>query len=269
MSRFSKYSLANQMLIFAQRPDATHVCGYRAWNKAGYQVRKGENGIAIYAPVRFTRARPQRRIRHARAAQPHRLPRRLRLRRHPGRPASRHGTTSAANTRRPTDPAPQRAPRTRGAQGLPRRPQRRARLPGTAARPARLHRRPPHHLRAGPGLARRIRHPRPRDHPPAAALPRRSRHAPRPHHARDRSRGRHVPALRPARARRHRCVRRVHPVLPRHARHAGRLARAHPRHRAAARQPTRRDSLHHFNTKRRPRCRLGATGLSALCSHTK
>ena len=53
MSRFPKYSLANQMLIFAQRPDATHVCGYRAWNKAGYQVRKGEHGIAIYAPMRF------------------------------------------------------------------------------------------------------------------------------------------------------------------------------------------------------------------------
>lgn len=53
MSRFSKYSLANQILIFAQRPDATHVCGYRAWNKAGYQVRKGEHGIAIYAPMIF------------------------------------------------------------------------------------------------------------------------------------------------------------------------------------------------------------------------
>jgi antirestriction protein ArdC len=55
MSRFSKYSLANQMLIFAQRPDATHVQGYRAWNKAGYQVRKGEKGIAIYAPMIFAR----------------------------------------------------------------------------------------------------------------------------------------------------------------------------------------------------------------------
>ena len=53
MSRFSKYSLANQMLIFAQRPDATCVMGYRAWNKAGYQVRKGEHGIAIYAPMLF------------------------------------------------------------------------------------------------------------------------------------------------------------------------------------------------------------------------
>ena len=57
MSRFSKYSLANQMLIFAQRPDATHVCGYRAWNKAGCQVRKGEHGIAIYAPMLFTKRR--------------------------------------------------------------------------------------------------------------------------------------------------------------------------------------------------------------------
>jgi antirestriction protein ArdC len=57
MSRFSKYSLANQMLIFAQRPDATHVCGYRAWNKAGYQVRKGERGIAIYAPMLFANKR--------------------------------------------------------------------------------------------------------------------------------------------------------------------------------------------------------------------
>jgi antirestriction protein ArdC len=58
MSRFSKYSLANQFLIFAQRPDATHVCGYRAWNKAGYQVRKGEHGIAIYAPMRFAQRDP-------------------------------------------------------------------------------------------------------------------------------------------------------------------------------------------------------------------
>lgn len=57
MSRFPKYSLANQMLIFAQRPAATCVMGYRAWNKAGYQVRKGENGIAIYAPMLFASKR--------------------------------------------------------------------------------------------------------------------------------------------------------------------------------------------------------------------
>jgi hypothetical protein len=57
MSRLAKYSLANQMLIFAQRPDATRVQGYRAWNNAGYQVRKGEKGIAIYAPMRFKHTR--------------------------------------------------------------------------------------------------------------------------------------------------------------------------------------------------------------------
>jgi antirestriction protein ArdC len=53
MGHFTRYSLANQMLIFAQRPDATRVMGYRAWQKAGYNVRKGEHGIAIYAPMRF------------------------------------------------------------------------------------------------------------------------------------------------------------------------------------------------------------------------
>jgi hypothetical protein len=57
MSRFTKYSLSNQMLILAQRPDATRVQGYRAWNKAGYQVRKGERGIAIYAPMLFASER--------------------------------------------------------------------------------------------------------------------------------------------------------------------------------------------------------------------
>ena len=58
MSRFTRYSLSNQLLIFAQRPTATHVLGYRSWLKAGYQVRKGEKGIAIYAPMRFTREDP-------------------------------------------------------------------------------------------------------------------------------------------------------------------------------------------------------------------
>jgi len=57
MSRFTRYSLSNQLLIFAQRPDATRVQGYRAWLKAGYQVRKGERGIAIYAPMLFASKR--------------------------------------------------------------------------------------------------------------------------------------------------------------------------------------------------------------------
>jgi antirestriction protein ArdC len=57
MSRLPKYSLSNQLLIFAQRPTATCVMGYRAWNKAGFQVRKGEEGIAIYAPMLFAKRR--------------------------------------------------------------------------------------------------------------------------------------------------------------------------------------------------------------------
>jgi antirestriction protein ArdC len=66
MSRFTRYSLANQLLIFAQRPTATHVLGYRSWLKAGYQVRKGEKGIAIYAPMRFTREDPDTLEEHSR-----------------------------------------------------------------------------------------------------------------------------------------------------------------------------------------------------------
>jgi antirestriction protein ArdC len=53
MSRFSKYSLANQLLIYVQRPTATKVFGFHTWLRQGYSVRKGEKGIAIYAPVRF------------------------------------------------------------------------------------------------------------------------------------------------------------------------------------------------------------------------
>jgi antirestriction protein ArdC len=53
MGRFSKYSLSNQLLIYAQRPSASRVQGYQGWRKAGYQVRKGEKGIMIYAPMRF------------------------------------------------------------------------------------------------------------------------------------------------------------------------------------------------------------------------
>jgi hypothetical protein len=53
MSRFGHYSLSNQFLIYAQRPNATRVLGFHGWRKAGYAVRKGEKGIAIYAPMRF------------------------------------------------------------------------------------------------------------------------------------------------------------------------------------------------------------------------
>jgi len=51
MGRFHDYSLGNAILIALQRPSATHVAGYRAWQRLGRQVRKTERGIAIMAPI--------------------------------------------------------------------------------------------------------------------------------------------------------------------------------------------------------------------------
>ena len=51
MSRFHRYSPGNVLLILQQRPDATHVTGYHAWQAVGRQVQKGEHGITILAPI--------------------------------------------------------------------------------------------------------------------------------------------------------------------------------------------------------------------------
>lgn len=45
------YSLNNTLLIAMQRPDATQVAGYRKWQELDRQVRQGEKGIVILAPV--------------------------------------------------------------------------------------------------------------------------------------------------------------------------------------------------------------------------
>jgi len=50
-ARFHHYSFGNTIAIWMQRPDATQVAGYRAWQGMGRQVRKGEKGIQILAPV--------------------------------------------------------------------------------------------------------------------------------------------------------------------------------------------------------------------------
>lgn len=50
-ARFHKYSPNNTILIVMQRPDATRVAGYRAWQKMGRQVRRGEQAIKILAPL--------------------------------------------------------------------------------------------------------------------------------------------------------------------------------------------------------------------------
>ena len=47
---FYNYSFGNTMLIYLQNPEATFVKGFKAWNKLGRYVRKGEKGIAILAP---------------------------------------------------------------------------------------------------------------------------------------------------------------------------------------------------------------------------
>ena len=52
MARFHTYSFNNVALIVAQRPEATRVAGYRAWQALGRQVRKGEKGMVIFVPHR-------------------------------------------------------------------------------------------------------------------------------------------------------------------------------------------------------------------------
>ncbi len=49
--RFHNYSFHNQILILRQFPEATQVAGYRNWQQMGRQVRRGERGIGVLAPV--------------------------------------------------------------------------------------------------------------------------------------------------------------------------------------------------------------------------
>jgi hypothetical protein len=51
MAKFRNYSFGNIMLIARQKPDASHVAGFRTWNSLGRFVRRGEKGIFILAPM--------------------------------------------------------------------------------------------------------------------------------------------------------------------------------------------------------------------------
>ena len=51
--KFHHYSWGNCILIAMQRPDATRVAGYRSWQNLGRQVRRGERGISIIAPIAY------------------------------------------------------------------------------------------------------------------------------------------------------------------------------------------------------------------------
>lgn len=54
MSKFTNYSVNNTLLIFMQRPDASLVAGYGAWqNNFNRHVKRGEHGIKILAPCPY------------------------------------------------------------------------------------------------------------------------------------------------------------------------------------------------------------------------
>lgn len=54
MSKFHNYSFNNTLLIAMQKPDATLVAGYKAWQRNFERhVKKGEKGIRILAPAPY------------------------------------------------------------------------------------------------------------------------------------------------------------------------------------------------------------------------
>ncbi|HVX32602.1 MAG TPA: ArdC family protein, partial [Solirubrobacterales bacterium] len=49
--RLRRYSPRNVLWILFQKPEATHVASYETWrNELGYQVRRGEQSIKVWAP---------------------------------------------------------------------------------------------------------------------------------------------------------------------------------------------------------------------------
>ena len=53
-SSFEKYSLNNNLLVFAQKPGASKLKDFEAWKKAGCYVKKGAESIMILEPYSFT-----------------------------------------------------------------------------------------------------------------------------------------------------------------------------------------------------------------------
>lgn len=62
MARFPRYSVNNSLLIMMQKPDATAVQSYTAWQRMGRQVKRGEKGIRILAPTPYRIQKEQERI---------------------------------------------------------------------------------------------------------------------------------------------------------------------------------------------------------------
>ena len=59
-SRFEKYSLNNNILIYAQRSDATKVKDFNGWKEEGGSVKKGTKGFMILEPSPYTKGGEER-----------------------------------------------------------------------------------------------------------------------------------------------------------------------------------------------------------------
>lgn len=53
-SRFPRYSIRNQMLIYKQNPYAMFVAGFERFKEMGYFILKGEKGMRIWVPQNVT-----------------------------------------------------------------------------------------------------------------------------------------------------------------------------------------------------------------------
>jgi hypothetical protein len=52
-AKFHRYSFQNQLLISFKNPDETLVAGFHKWKSMNRSVKKGEKGIAIFAPCKY------------------------------------------------------------------------------------------------------------------------------------------------------------------------------------------------------------------------
>lgn len=50
-AKFHRYSARNMLLIYLQNPNASYIAGFKAWQKMGASVKKGEKSISIFAPM--------------------------------------------------------------------------------------------------------------------------------------------------------------------------------------------------------------------------
>ena len=55
LSRFERYSLNNNILIYAQKADATKIKDFKGWREEGGTVKKGSKGFMILEPSPYTK----------------------------------------------------------------------------------------------------------------------------------------------------------------------------------------------------------------------